>query len=136
MLNPGVYDLCDFQITVAGTFTSTPITDLQGMLAALVSLRFAYGSAGTTVAAYVQSSADQGSTWHDIAHVAFATGAEHVLLNFSALTPKTTQVVPTDGSLSADTAVDGILGDRLRVKIVVTGTYAGSTLLVGRVTVR
>jgi len=130
----GTYDLCDFQITAAGTFTSTPIVDFNE-LAALISLRFAYGSGGTSVKAYVQSSADQGSTWHDIWCLALATAAEHEFKNFSALTPKTAQTIPTDGSLTDDTAIDGILGDRFRVKIVVLGTYAGSTLLVGRLTV-
>lgn len=136
MLSPGVKDLGDFAITAAGTAVGTPITGLDGILAATVQLRLAYGSGGTSVRAYVQTSLDQGSTWVDLACVLFGTASEVAVLNFSGLTPKTTAVVPTDGSLADDTAIDGILGDRFRVKIVSTGTYAGSTVLTARLVAR
>ncbi len=59
----------------------------------------------------------------------FNTAGEIEAVNISALTPKTTQMAPTDGTLTDDTTVDGVLGDRLRAKVVSTGIYAGSTLL-------
>ncbi len=130
MLSPGYKSLGTFNITTAGTFVGDWNDDLEGCLALLTQLRFLYGSGGTGVVAYLQSSVDDGVTPVDIAAVAFGVASENVVLNFSALTPKTTQVVPTDGALTSDTAVDGILGDRARVKIVVTGTYSGSTQLV------
>jgi hypothetical protein len=136
MEDPGVYDLGDFTITAAATATGTAVTDLDGMLAGCVQLRFVYGSGGTNATAYVQTSADQGTTWVDIASVLFELANETKLLNFSALTPKTTQVTPTDGALSADTAVDGLLTDRMRVKVISTGTYAGSTILSARLVAR
>jgi hypothetical protein len=123
----------DLTITAAGTTNCTPVTGLTGMQSLTVSLRFAWGSGGTAVKVYLQTSIDGGNTWIDIACVVFGNSAsEHAVLNFSALTPKTTQVTPTDGALADDTAVDGILGDRVRVKSVSTGTYAGNTTLVGR----
>lgn len=130
MNSPGYASLGSFTITTAGTFTGDWVDDFDGLLALLVHLRFVYGSGGTSVAAYLQTSVDQGNTPIDIASVAFATASENAVLNFSALTPKTTQVTPSDGALTSDTAVDGILGDRFRVKIVVVGTYAGSTQLI------
>lgn len=129
---PGIKNLGDFQITTAGTQVGDWIENLDGMLAMVASLRLAYGSGGTTIRAYLQTSLDQGQTAIDIACVLFATASEHACLNFSALTPKTTQVVPTDGALTDDTALDGILGDRVRLKVVSVGTYAGSTVLSGR----
>jgi hypothetical protein len=130
MNSPGYSSLGTFSITTAGTFTGDWVDDFEGCLALLAQLRFVYGSGGTSVAAYLQTSADQGSTPIDIAAVAFGVVSENAVLNFSALTPKTTQITPSDGALTSDTAVDGILGDRFRVKIVVVGTYAGSTQLV------
>lgn len=123
----------DLSITAAATTVCTAITGLTGMQSLTVSLRFAYGSGGTTVRAYAQTSIDGGNTWIDIASKLFTTSSDHKVWNFSALTPKTTPATPSDGALSDDTAVDGILGDRVRLKVVSTGTYAGNTTLVGRV---
>lgn len=136
MDSPGIYTLGDVNITAAGTQITDVIDGLDGMLAALLQLRFAYGSGGTAVKVYAQSSADDGTTWYDVACVVFGTASETELLNLSALTPKTTQVVPTDGTLADDTAVDGIIADRMRLKIVSTGTYAGNTLLSARLIAR
>jgi hypothetical protein len=130
MISPGYIPLGVFNITIAGTQTGDWMDDLEGCLALLTQLRFVWGSGGTTCRAYVQSSADNGDTPIDIACALFGVASENAVFNFSALTPKTTQVVPTDAALADDTAVDGAIGDRVRIKIVTTGTYAGSTQLV------
>ena len=131
----GVFSLGDFTITTAAVYVGDPVTDLDGMLAATVQLRFDYVSGGIAVRAYTQTSLDQGTTWIDIACVLFGTAAERAVLNFSKLTPQTTQIVPTDGALPDDTTHDGILGDRLRLKLVSSGIYSGSTVLSARVAV-
>lgn len=136
MNNPGLFSFGDFTVTTAGTVTGSWIDDLDGMLSALVSLRLAWGSGGTSIKAYVQVTPDGGTTVCDIACVVFGTASEHVLLNFSALTPKLTQVTPTDAALADDTAVDGLLSTKMRLKLVSLGTYAGSTVLSGRLTAR
>lgn len=136
MDNPGIKDLGDFPISGAGTYTGDSVTGLEGMLAACLSIRLAYGTGGTSIKAYLQTSLDQGTTWVDIACVVYATVSESGILNFSALTPKTTVLTPTDAAMADDTAVDGVLGDRFRLKYVVTGTYATSTVLSARVAVR
>jgi hypothetical protein len=39
----------------------------------------------------------------------------------------TTQYTPTDGTLAANTAKDGLLGNMYRARFTSTGTYAGNT---------
>lgn len=121
----------DLSITTAGTTTCTAITGLTGMASCTVSLDFRYGSGGTSVKAYLQTSMDGGNTWIDIACFAVTTSSLKKAYNFSALTP-VAAVTPTDGGITDNTQLDGVLGDRIRLKVVSVGTYAGATLLVGR----
>lgn len=93
-----------------------------------VQANFTYGSGGTTVDAWVQSSIDGGASWTDIAQFHFATASARKAYNLSAATPVTTQASPSDGTLAANTAVDGLLGPLLRVKYASSGTYAGTAL--------
>lgn len=144
MNNPGVYNLGDYALTTA--VTGLVITDggdgvayidnLEGMLAATLQVKFAYGSSGMSCKIYVQTSLDQGFTWVDVACVALTTASATKIINLSGLTPKTTAATPSDGALTDDTCVDGILGDRWRVKITSTGTYAGGTSLSVRMQAR
>jgi hypothetical protein len=143
MISPGVYNLGDVALTTAVTGSvitdandNAYIEDLEGMLAATLQLKFTYGSGGTNCKAYVSTSVDQGATWCDVACVVFTTSSATKIVNLSGLTPKTTAVTPSDGALADDTCVDGILGDRWRVKITSTGTYAGSTSLSVRMVAR
>lgn len=133
MLNTAPLNLCNFEVTTNVDSTSDVQKDAEGLLALAVELLFTYTSGGGEVRAYVQTSLDQGSTWFDIACVLFQTASKTVMLNFSALTPKTAQYNPTNGTLTDNTAVDGLLGDRFRVRIKSTGTtYGANTLLTGR----
>lgn len=143
MISPGVYSLGDVAITtaVSGSVITDAdgeayLEDLEGMLAATVQFKFAYGSGGTSVKAYLQTTIDQGSAWVDVACATFTTSSATKVINLSGLTPKTTAVTPADGALTDDTCVDGILGDRWRVKITTTGTYGSSTSLSVRMQAR
>lgn len=136
-MTTGIVSLGDFTITSAGTQTGDwTTTDLDGLLAATFDVRFAYGSGGTTVKVWVQTTLDDGATVIDIACVALATASEHQVFNLSGLTPKTTLVTPTDGALADDTCVDGVLGDQFRVKLTSAGTYAASTTVRVRMNAR
>jgi hypothetical protein len=135
MNNPGYKSLGVFDITITETIVGDWIENLEGMISALVGIRFIYGSSGTSVKAYLQTTSDDGSTACDIACVVFDTVSEHKLLNFTAA-PKLTQVTPTDKALADDTAVDGILGNKFRLAVVVVGTYAGSTQVVAGINAR
>lgn len=125
----------DLAITSAATTVCTAITALTGMQSLRVALRLVYGSGGTTIKVYVQTS-DDGTTWDDIACWAPSNANAFKRWNFSALTPVTTPITPTDGSMADNTAQDGILGMQVRLKVVTIGTYAGSTVLSGRMVAR
>ncbi|QCO15527.1 hypothetical protein D3869_09960 [Azospirillum brasilense] len=135
MLNPGTYALADRAITTAINEAQSPIVDLEGMTAVTIQARLAYGSGGTTAKVYVATSLDNGLTWVDVACLAFGPAGGVKVVNVSGLTPKGIPVVPTDGALADDTTVDGVLGDRLRARIVTMGTYSNSILSV-RATIR
>ncbi len=135
MLNPGTYALADRAITTAINEAQSPIVDLQGVTAVTIQARLAYGSGGTSAKVYVATSLDGGITWVDVACLAFGAAGAVKVVNVSGLTPKGTPAIPTDGALTDDTILDGILGDRLRARIVTTGTYANSVVSV-RATVR
>lgn len=142
MTSTGTFSLGDVSITAAGTTTGTPVTGLAGVSSVTAQLRFEYGSGGTNARAYIQTSLDQGSTWVDIACMLFTTVSDTAIFNFTSDTPQLfsgsppVPVVPTDGALADDSAIDGVLGDRFRLKVVSTGTYATQTLIAARITVR
>jgi hypothetical protein len=137
-----IYNLGDYALTTA--VTGSVITDSgddafiepDDFHAATIQIKLAYGSGGTTLKVYVQTSLDQGSTWVDVSCSAFTTASATKIVNLSGLTPKTTAATPSDGAMTDDTALDGVLGDRFRVKITSTGTYAGSTTLSVRMSTR
>ncbi len=91
---------------------------------------FAWGSGGTTADVYVQTSMDGGRSWCDIAEFSFTTAIAVKICNLSALTPVTTVYTPTDGTLSANTVKDGIIGSQLRAKYKSSGTYSTTTVYI------
>lgn len=93
-----------------------------------VQANFTYGSGGTTVDAYLQTSVDGGATWIDIAQFHFTTASARFVYNLNSQTPVTTEYTATDATLAANTSKDGIVGPLFQVKLVTTGTYAASTL--------
>jgi hypothetical protein len=136
MQNPGDYSLADLAITTAlNAVAQTPIRNLEGMKSVTVEARFAYGSGGTTCKVWIQTTHDGGTTWDDVASFAFTTASSLKKINLSALTPITSQVTPTDGSMADNTAQDGMLGSAMHAKITTTGTYSNTVLSV-KITVR
>lgn len=127
-MKTGIQSLGDITITTANTYVTEWVTGFEGLLALAAQMRLAYGTGGNSIKAYLQTSLDQGTTPIDIACVVFGLAGEVQALNFSALTPKLTQVTPTDGALADDTAIDGILGDRFRLKAITTGSYVNTVL--------
>ena len=96
---------------------------------AAIQANFTYGSGGTTVSAWVQTSFDGGLTWVDATSFGFTTSSAKSIFNLSGLTAVIAPITPTDGSLLANTAVAGIIGSQWRVKYTTTGTYAGGMTL-------
>lgn len=146
MNNPGIFNLGDRAITTALTgevITSAPddqgatqgfIANLEGMVAATLSVNFVYGSGGTNCKVMIETTLDQGTTWIEVARFLFAQASEQNVVNMSALTPVTT--VYTPAALSDDAVKDGVFGDRWRAKVTSTGTYAGNTSVSVRLNAR
>lgn len=82
----------------------------------------------TSVKAWVQTSFDGGVTWNDIVNFAFTTSTlkkvAAVSTNIAA-----THATPTDATLADNTINNGLLGDRVRVKLTTVGTYGAGTNL-------
>jgi len=121
--------LLSLAITTAVTATATTAVSFwKGPVSLELQATFTYGAGGTTADAYIQTSLDLGVTWIDIANFHFTTATLRRVVNLTniAASPFT----PTDGALTANTAITGVLGTLYRVKYVTTGTYSGSTTLV------
>jgi len=133
MDNPGALQLTQngsaFPIVGPGTFIGDAIEGLEGMKSLSLQAQFLYGSGGASVLAYIQTSLDQGQTWFDIAALQFETSSGTQIINLSADDANTTPFTPSQQSLPAGTCINGVLGDRLRAVVVVTGTYGASSLL-------
>jgi len=136
MLNPGDYTLAASPVTAAGSTTFTPITDLEGAEAITLECQFSYVSGGTTFKVWVQTTLDGGVTWIDIACFAFTTAGAIKVVNLSGLTPVTTAITPTDGTMADNTVQDGVLGSAYRAKLTSTGTYASGTAVAVRMNAR
>ena len=104
------------------------ISGLYGVKSLVMETNFVYGSSGTTCKVWLQTSLDGGTNWIDVIQHDFATTSARKVSTID-VDAAATAVTPTDAALGADAIVDGILGDRWRVKVTTTGTYAGSTTL-------
>lgn len=87
-------------------------------------------TSGTSIDAYVQMSFDSGKTWMDIANFHATNSAAKKVANLSALTAVTTLATPNDGALTANTTVDGFIGELIRVKYTSVGIYDGAPLVI------
>ena len=122
-------------LTITGALTGW-VTDQFKFNAAFpkvltVQANFVYGSGGTTVKAWIQTSVDDGASWMDVICFALTTASGKRVAqvnNFVAITGAAV-VTPTDATLADNTILNGVLGNRMRVKITSTGTYAGNTKL-------
>lgn len=114
--------------TALAAVTRGPISGLYGMKSIAIEANFVYGSGGTNLKCWIQTSLDGGSNWIDIANFAFTTASGRKITTLD-VDAAATVVVPTDGSLADNSIVDGILGDMVRAKLTTTGTYAGGTTL-------
>lgn len=86
-------------------------------------------ASGTTAKAYVQTKVD--GLYYDIACFAFTTGTVAKALAVEA-GPLSAAVTHTNGGLTDDTAIQGLLGQNLFVILTTVGTYtAGSIKILG-----
>ena len=114
-------------IAAAGTIVGDEASLQLGVKSLAIRSNFLYGSGGTTAKVFVQTSLDGGASWIDIACHAFLLAAAEKITAVKTDIAVAAAVTPTDGSMTDDTILDGVLGDRVRVKFISTGTYAGAT---------
>jgi hypothetical protein len=94
-----------------------------------VQFALTWGSGGTSVDCYLQTSLDGGTSWVDIANFHGTMSSLISIANFNAQTV-VALFSPTDASIASNTVKDGIPGSHLRCKYKSSGTYASTTLIV------
>lgn len=130
---PGVTVLASQPITAATAYVGDWFDGFEGIESLTAQFRLEWGGAGSVIKCYLQTTLDDGEVPIDIGCVTFATAAKTVLYAFTKI-PVLTAVVPTNGALADDTAINGLLGPKFRVRFTSTGTaYTGSTVLTVRV---
>jgi hypothetical protein len=116
-------------IRPAGTYVSEEFPVPCGAKTLAVLAKFVRAAGGTTLDVFVQTSLDGGATWIDIMNLTFATTTASQLQAVKTDIAVAPTTVPADGALADDTILDGVLGDRVRVKQIVVGTYTGASTL-------
>lgn len=128
MLNAGIYDLCSKAITTAlAAEAQTAIIDLDGMSSADLLCEMLGGTSGTSIAAVVQTTFDDGTTWLDVARFDFTNTAGKKYANLQTIAAKG---ITAYAALGSEGVNDGLLGDQLRVVLTTVGTYSNTTLAV------
>lgn len=115
-------------ITTAGTVTGDPVAGIENMSHLTFQSSLDWGSGGSTIKVFLQTTLDRGTTWFDIACIAHTTADSIKALSVSGGASSAAPPTFTDGSLADDTVLDGFIGDQLRVKVISTGTYAATLL--------
>lgn len=122
------------EITVAQSITTRGKVhrlpdECKGLTAECI---FVDGGGGTTIKVFIQTSLDSiggTTTWLDIMCFAFTTTAGRKILKVTEDTAIASAVTETTDALADDTAVSGIIGDRVRARIVTTGTYTATSTI-------
>lgn len=123
--------LASVQITTAQTgVAQTAIPGFGEPIGVELDAHFTYGSGGTSVDAYVQTSTDGGATWWDIANFHFTTATANTYQNLVGSTAVNASANLANLSIAANTSINGLLGDRYRVVMTTVGTYANTTLAI------
>jgi hypothetical protein len=125
MNNPGVYTLTALQIGAPVSALVEATENLGGMNAATLEADFQYGSGGATCSAIVVTSLDGGVRWLHVARFDFTLASVVKTANLSGLSPKG---VAANADLASEGVNDGLLGDRLAVKLISTGSYVNTVL--------
>ena len=113
----------------AGTFTGDEVSIPMNANVISCQATFTRAGGGTTTDVFIQTSLDNGSTWIDIMQFALTTTTVTKISSVRPFIAMAANVTPTDGGLSDNTILDGLIGDRLRAKTVVVGSYTGASSL-------
>ena len=120
-------------IAAAATTTGTDFAIATAKYLTVQS-KFLYGAGGTATRVFVQTTLDGGATWVDIVNHDFATAAGTKISSVTTdVAPAAQAFTPGDAALTTNTIIQGVIGSRIRAKIVTTGTYSGATSIDVRV---
>lgn len=119
-------ELTTITTAVTGSL-STAIAAMPGMHYLGVQATFVRGSGGTSAKFWVQTSFDGGTTWTDIMCFAFTTSSATKFQVVKCWIAVGANQSISDAALGDNTILDGVLGDRLRIKYTTTGTYGTSS---------
>lgn len=111
-------------IGAAGTTNYTVEIPASGAVQLALFGNFDYGSGGTTVKCYVQGSYDQGTTWIPVANITFATADDVKVANVVAESKASWDA----NASQSDDASNNVIPPKIRVQVVVAGTYTSTTL--------
>lgn len=121
-----------FSATITAALTAagqTPVIGIVPFKYLALQAKMAVGTGGTSIDGYVQTSLDLGVTWFDIANFHFLTtpGTKLSAVVWDPATPFPPNTAPGSGALAANTVLNGILGDRIRLLVTTVGIYSGGT---------
>jgi hypothetical protein len=120
--------------TVSQTFQIRPGPGGQWLPATMtIQCNLSWGSGGTAIDADIQTSIDGGNTFTDVANCNFASivASKRLIwtIESSIIAAPVQVTTPTDGAMTANTALSGVFGTLWRVKFQTTGVFAGGTTL-------
>jgi hypothetical protein len=129
MSNANQVTLVNVTIPAAGTYTTPGY--YVGRLPAgakyvAAQANFVRSAGGTTADVFIQTSLDDEATWCDVANFSFTTSTIRKVSAVKTSTALAANTTPTDGAITANTILSGLIGTKFRVKYVVVGSYTGT----------
>ena len=133
LLPPTGNDAVDWTITTPGTYVGYWADGLGGTELLQAQFRFLYGTGSGGIRVCLQSSLDQGTTAFDVVVEDFAAVAKTAIFAIRQGSSSTVLAPGEGGNDAAGFSVSpgvqcSVLGDRFRLKVIVTGTYANTVL--------
>jgi hypothetical protein len=125
MASPNQVTLVNKAIPAQGTYVTDGYYVGKEAKYLAVQANFARTSGGTSLKAYIQTSFDDDN-WCDIMSFAFATTTARKVQAITLATALAANITPTDGTLTDNSILSGLLGHKIRVKYVIVGTYVGT----------
>jgi hypothetical protein len=118
----------DGVIPAAGTYTITVPFEAIGQeeisyIAMQAFLDFV-GAGGTSIDAFLQTSIDNGAKWRDVMNLQVLAADVEKADAINKYIAATLVSAASDGALAANTKVNGLFGNKWRVKLIIVGAYA------------
>jgi hypothetical protein len=128
MASPNQVTLLNKTIPDAGTYVTEGYYIGKEPKYLAAQSNFVRAAGGTSLQVYVQTSFDD-ENWCDIMAFAFATTTARKVQAITLSTALAANITPKDATLTDNTILSGLLGQKIRIKYVVTGTYTGASTI-------